>query len=181
MQVLYLGISGTLHPSVTTYELVVGRSPWSDGHSQYEAVPWLEHTMSRWLDVRIILTSTLPARLGMAAVLPLLGSLASQVHGCTFEDLTTKPLRRIATRAGTTKWSTYSREDYWRMSKSAIVSTHVAWLQPAAWLAVDDESILWSPEQASHVCVVDGCRGLAHPAEQDRLLTYLSTNFGHSG
>jgi hypothetical protein len=180
VQVLYLGISGTLHPSATTYELVVGRSPWSDGHREYEAVPWLEQTMSRWRNVRIILTSPKPARFGMAAILPLLGSVASQVEGFTFEDLTTRPLRQTTTRSGTSRWSAFSHEDYWRMSKSAIVSAHVAWLRPTAWLAVDDESILWSPAQASHVCIVDGCRGLGHPAEQDRLLTYLNANFGRA-
>ena len=41
MKVIYLGISGVLHPSSSTYELVYGRSPWVDGHAQYEAVPWL--------------------------------------------------------------------------------------------------------------------------------------------
>lgn len=178
MQVLYLGISGTLHPSATTYQLVVGRSPWEDGHNEYEAVPWLEQAMHGWPEVRIILTSTQPWRRGLPAVLVRLGSLASRVDGFTFYDLTTKPLRRVHTRGGATRWCPYSSEDYWRMNKSDIVCAHVDWLKPTTWLAVDDEGILWPSALANHVCIVDGCKGLVHPAEQDRLLTYLNVNFG---
>jgi hypothetical protein len=64
------------------------------------------------------------------------------------------------------------------MNKSGIVAAHVEWRQPAAWLAVDDENILWPHELASHVCIIDGCEGLKHPVEQDRLLAYLRENFG---
>ncbi len=181
MRVLYLGISGTLHPSASTYELVHGRSPWMDGHRQYEAVPWLEGVLARWPDVRIVLTSTQPWKHGLPAVLEHLGMLAKLVIGFTYEDLTTKVVRQVRTRSGTTRSVGYSNEDYWRMNKSHIVTTHVDWLKPQAWVAVDDEDILWPQGLADHVCIVDGCKGLKHPAEQDRLLTYLQVNFGRDG
>jgi hypothetical protein len=74
----------------------------------------------------------------------------------------------------------YSNEDYWRMHKSHVVTAHVEWLKPQAWVAVDDEDILWPKRVADHVCIVDGCEGLKHPAEQDRCLTYLQVNFGRN-
>jgi hypothetical protein len=67
------------------------------------------------------------------------------------------------------------------MNKADIVVAHVEWLQPQAWLAVDDEDILWPRRLADHVCIVDGCKGLEDPVEQDRLLTYLQMNFGPGG
>jgi len=177
MRVLYLGISGTLHPSSTTYELVVGGSPWEKGHAEYEAVPWLDRTLHQWPDVRIVLTSTQPWRRGLQAVLSLLGPLAARVDGFTFDDLTTKPVRRVVARSGTSRQCAFSSEGYWRMNKSDIVSAHLNWLRPDAWVAVDDEDILWPPGMAKHVCIVDGCQGLVHPTEQDRLLTCLYVNF----
>jgi hypothetical protein len=64
------------------------------------------------------------------------------------------------------------------MNKADIVIAHVEWLQPGAWVAVDDEDILWPKVSTDHVCIVDGCEGLGDPAEQDKLLTYLQMNFG---
>jgi len=178
MRLLYLGISGTLHPSASTYELVYGQSPWDDGHLLYEAVPWLSIALTRWPDVQIVLTSTQPRRYGLPAVLGHLGALAERVIGFTFEDLTTKTVRQVRTRSGTSRHTVYSNEDYWRMNKSDIVMAHVAWAQPDAWVAVDDESILWPKRVADHVCIVDGLEGLKNPTEQDKLLTYLEVNFG---
>lgn len=173
MQVLYLGISGVCHPSASTYELVEGRSPWADGHSEYEAVPWLTQTLERWPDVRIVLTSTQPWAKGLWAVLVALGpALASRVLGFTYADLTTK-LRRGRRQLP------LSDADYWRHNKSEIVRLHVLWLQPSAWVAVDDETILWTTEESEqHLVAVDGCKGLLDPAAQDRLLTVLEGNFG---
>lgn len=181
MRVLYLGISGTLHPSASTYQLVLGRSPWSDGHTEYEAAPWLAQTLERWPDARVVLTSTQPWKHGLPAVLEKLGALAARVNGFTYEDLTTRAVRQVRTRSGTTRQLTYSSEEYWRMNKSNIIAAHVEWLQPEAWVAVDDEDILWPRTLADHVCIVDGCKGLKDPAEQDRLLTYMQMNFGPGG
>jgi len=180
-RVLYLGISGVLHPSASTYELVYGRSPWVDDHCQYEAVQWLSTALEAWPHVKIVLTSTQPWKLGLPAVLLRLGTLAERVIGYTFEDLTTKVLRQVRTRSGTTRQLTYSSEDYWRLNKAYIVTAHVEWLRPDAWVAVDDEDILWPTLWADHVCIVDGLEGLKHPAEQDRLVTCLEMNFGRGG
>jgi hypothetical protein len=181
MRVVLLGISGVLHPSASLYKLVHGRSPWDDGHRMYEAVPWLSSVLAQWPDVRIVLTSTQPWKHGLPAVLEHLGALAARVVGFTYEDLTTKVVRQVRTRSGTTRSVKYSDEDYWRMNKADIVTTHVEWLQARAWVAVDDEDILWPKSVADHVCIIDGLAGLKNPAEQDRLLTYLQMNFGPEG
>jgi hypothetical protein len=175
MRLLYLGISGVLHPSETTYRLAVGLSPWEDGHAEYEAVPWLERVLDHWPDVRIMLTSTQPWRHGLPAVLAKLGKLAHRVDGFTFDDLTTKPVRQVTTPSGTSWKSAYSA-DYWRMNKSDVVAAHVAWCRPDAWVAVDDEAVSWAQDVASCVCIVDGCKGLLHPTQQDHLLTCLHGN-----
>lgn len=181
-QVVYLGISGVLHPSKTTYELVHRRSPWDDGHALYEGVPLLESALQRWPGARIVLTSTLPWAHGLPPVLEQLGSLAARVDGFTYEDLTKRAVRTIRTRSGTTRNLTYSNEDYWRMNKSGIVAAHVAWLQPRAWIAIDDDDVLWPTAVArDHLVATDGCAGLQDGATWDRLLTVLEANFGPEG
>lgn len=172
MNVIYLGISGVLHPSESTYELVMRRSPEDEGHRPYEAVPVLESLLSGWPDARIVLTSTQPKVKGLPAVLDSLGpGLASRVVGHTFEDLTTK------LRSGR-RQRPLSSEDYWRLSKAEIVRLHVGWLRPEAWIAVDDETILWTEyERQQHLVAVDGCKGLLDAEAQDRLLTVLAGNF----
>ena len=142
MKVVYLGVSGVLHPSASTYELVHGRSPWDDGHRKYEAVPWLSSALTHWPEVQIVLTSTQPWKHGLPAVLEHLGTLAERVLGFTYHDLTTNVVRQVRTRSGTTRSLGYSNEDYWRMHKSHVVTAHVKWLKPQAWVAVDDEDIL---------------------------------------
>ena len=181
MRVVLLGISGVLHPSASVYELVHGRSPWDCGHKQYEAVPWLSSALTSGPDARIVLTSTQPWKHGLPAVLEHLGKLAERVIGFTYEDLTTKVVRRVRTRSGATRSIGYSDQDYWRMNKADIVAAHAEWLQAQAWVAVDDEDILWPRNLADYVCIVDGCKGLKDPVEQDRLLTYLRLNFGPGG
>lgn len=179
MRVLYLGISGTLHPSASTYQLVLGRSPWSDGHTEYEAAPWLAQTLEQWPDVQVVLTSTQPWKHGLPAVSKQLGALAARVIGFTYEDLTTRAVRQVRTRSGTTRKMTYSDEDYWRLHKSEIVRLHIQWLRPVAWIAVDDETILWTEQELQqHLVAVDGCKGLLDPTAQDRLVTVLTGNFG---
>lgn len=179
LQVIYLGISGVLHPSQTTYELVRRRSPWTDGHSLYEGVPLLASALQPWPSARIVLTSTLPWAHGLESVLEQLGPLAARVDGFTYEDLTTRATRTVRTRSGTTRTLTYSNEDYWRINKADIVAAHVEWLQPAAWVAIDDEDTLWPAAVArDHLVATDGCVGLQDGATRDRLLTVLEGNFG---
>jgi hypothetical protein len=178
MRVLYLGLSGVTHPSATTYRLVRGADPWSNGHTEYEAVPWLAHALEPWPDVQIVLTSTQPWKNGLPAVLLRMPALAGRVIGHTFEDLTTQPVRQVRSRTGASRRRPFSSEDYWRMNKSDVVAAHVDWLEPKAWVAVDDEDILWRSDYAAHVCIVDGCEGLSHHEEQDRVLACLRLNFG---
>ncbi len=173
LQVVYLGVSGVLHPSASLYELIEGRSPWDDGHRPYEAVPVLERALRAWPQARIVLTSTQPWAKGLPTVLEALGpSLASRVLGYTYEDLTTRLQRGP-------RQHPLSNQDYWRLNKSDIVRLHAQWLRPAAWLAVDDDTILWTTDESRHHLVaVDGCKGLLDPAAQDRLLTVLTGQFG---
>lgn len=178
MRVLYLGISGVLHPSVSRYKLIRGRTPSDDGHQRYEAVPLLTSMLTHWPDVRIVLTSAQPWKLGLPAVLEHFGLLRERVIGFTYEDLTATAMLEARTRNVTIRYLSYGNEDYWRMNKSDIVTAHVDWLHPEAWVAVDDENILWPKGVSDHVCIVDGCEGLKHPVEQDKLLTCLRANFG---
>jgi hypothetical protein len=173
MNVIYLGISGVLHPSRSLYELLEGRSPWDAGHRPYEAVPILENALLNWPDVRIVLTSTQPWSEGLPTVLAELGSsLSPRVLGFTYEDLTTK-LRRGR------RHLPLSDEDYWRLNKSEIVRLHVQWLRPQAWVAVDDDTILWTEdERHQHLVEVDGGKGLLEQAAQDRLAIAMTRNFG---
>jgi len=171
-QVVYLGISGVLHPSRSLYHLLLGREPEADGHTEFESVPVLERALQLYKDVRIVLTSTLPKKHGLARTLEWLGpALSARVSGFTFDDLTTKCKRDRYRHA-------MSAEDYWRSNKSEIVRAHVGWLQPAAWIAIDDESILWLPqERLCHLVYVDGTLGLRDLAAQDRLATLLYNTF----
>jgi hypothetical protein len=173
MNVLYLGISGVLHPSASFYKMCFGRSPSDDGHHEYEAVPVLERALEGWPDVRMVLTSTQPWAHGLPFVLEKMGpSLASRVDGFTYEDLTVR-LRRGHRQLP------LSNEDYWRLMKADIVKTHVEWLKPSAWVAVDDETTLWADEDRELRLVdVDGRKGLLDSKAQDRLLTLLWGNFG---
>jgi hypothetical protein len=171
--ILYLGISGVLHPSRTTYQLVNRRSPKSDGHRLYEATPVVERVLLGWPSVQIVLTSTLPWAHGLPRVLKRLGPvIAARVLGFTYEDLTTKVkhgLRQIP----------MSNENYWRSSHEQIVKMHVEWLKPTGWVAVDDNASIWTEhERRIHIVDVDGSKGLLDPVAQDRLLTYMTGQFG---
>lgn len=178
---VYLGISGVLHPSASTYELLNGQSPWSAGHKEYESVSVLERALSRWPQVRLVLTSTQPWKHGLEPVLGLLGlELASRVVGFTFEDLTRRVKREVRRRDGTVSHVPYSSEDYWRMSKAQIVLTHAAWSLPRQWVAIDDEDILWPPEvRRDRLVLTDGCVGLRGKEAQDDLTSVLAMNFGN--
>jgi hypothetical protein len=180
MDVVYLGVSGVLHPSATTYTDAFRRSPWDDGHSEYEGVHVLESALRRWPSAHVVLTSTQPWKHGLDAVLSRLGpAVGRRVVGFTFEDLTTKAERVFTTRSGTTRRYIRSGEDYWRMNKSDIVAAHVEWLRPERWIAIDDESILWSEDvYRDRLVLTDGCEGLLSPTAQDRLYTVLEMNFG---
>ena len=86
---LYLGISGVLHPSVSEYSQRYQRLPGSDGHTLYEGAPLLAKLLGGWPEVRIVLTSSLPRIYSFEMVLEQLGRhLARRVDGYTYEDLT---------------------------------------------------------------------------------------------
>jgi hypothetical protein len=180
MDVIYLGVSGVLHPSATTYTDAFRSSPWDDGHTEYEGVAVLERALQYWPNAHVVLTSTQPWKHGLDAVLARLGpAIGRRVVGFTYEDLTTKAERVFTTRSGTTRRLTRSNEDYWRMNKSDIVAAHVEWLRPEHWIAIDDESILWPAEvRRNRLVLTDGCEGLLSLAAQDRLYTVLEMNFG---
>lgn len=170
---IYLGIAGVFHPSRSLYESVFGRSPEEDGHSEYEAAPVVQQLLKDWPSARIILTSTLPWRDGLSSVLFNLGpEVASRVLGFTYADLTAKA--QLGPRD-----QPLGNADYWRHVKAEIVRLHVGWAKPAAWIAVDDETLLWSEEERrQHFVQVDGLKGLLDPVAQDQLLTKLAGNFG---
>lgn len=171
-QVVYLGISGVLHPSAMLYELLNERTLEDDGHRKYEAVGALDAALSGWPNACIIITSTQPWAKGLPAVLSELGPLAPRVLGHTFDDLTTKvPFGR--------RQRPISPEDYWRLSKSSVVLRHVEWLKPTHWIAVDDDGDRWPDDVAlQNLVLTEGDKGLLAPESFDRLLTVLNGNFG---
>lgn len=171
--VLYLGVSGVLHPSRNLYEMLKGKAPEADGHREYEGVCALEALLRGWPHIRIVLTSTQTWLKGLAVVMEKLGpELSSRVLGDTYGDLTTKA--QLGPRQ-----APLGHADYWRHTKAEIVRAHAEWLRPAAWIAIDDDSLLWSQEeQRQKLVLVNGCEGLLALSAQDRLLTALEDNFG---
>jgi hypothetical protein len=171
-RLVYLGISGVLHPSYSTYEFLYGRTADEDGHRKYEAVEALDRALAPWPGAKIILTSTQPWAKGLPAVLAELGPLAPRVVSFTFKDLTERV--PFGSRA-----RPISEMDYWRLNKSQVVQRHVAWLEPRSWIALDDEDILWPDEVAQrHLVLTHGGKGLLDPVALDRLVTVLEANFG---
>jgi len=173
LHVVYLDIAGVLHPSRSLYESVVGRTPEEDGHSEYEAAPVVQQLLKDFPHARIIITSTLPWRDGLEPVLSKLApELASKVDGFTYADLTERA--KVGPRG-----RPLGNADYWRHTKAELVRLHLEWLRPNAWIAIDDETLLWTEEERrQHFVQVDGCKGLLDPATQDQLLTKLVGNFG---
>ena len=172
MNLIYLGISGVLHPSWSFYSDVHGHAPEVDGHAKYQSVPDLVEVLEGWPDAAIMLTSTQPWSKGLPEVLAHLGNLAPRVLGHTFADLTE---RAPVGRRGRPLWA----EDYWRLSKSQIVDLHVRWFRPQRWIVIDDEDIRWPYEVANdRLVLTSGCSGLGCPAAIDRLRTVLHHNFG---
>lgn len=171
-QIVYLCISGVLHPSRMLYELLHERTPEEDGHRRYEAVDALNSALSGWPKAKIILSSPQPWVRGLEEVLQHLGPLASRVDGYTFEDLTTKiPFGK--------RRHPISSEDYWRLSKGSVVLRHVSWLTPARWIALDDDADGWPDDIAEqHLVLTQVDKGLLAPESMDRLLTVLQGNFG---
>ena len=180
MKVVYLGLSGVLHPSASLYKWLHRGSPWDRGHTEFECVSTLEAALDGWPEVGLVLTSTLPRIRGMSAVLEGLGpALAGRIRGVTFDDITTKAKRRVTTQGGEANLVGYSPDDYWRMDKSEIVRVHVEWLRPDAWIAIDDEDIRWSAAvRDDRLVLTDGCVGLGSKASQARLRAVMLANFG---
>lgn len=142
-------------------------------------MPLLDSALQCWPEARIVLTSTLPWKHGLEPVLEDPGQLAAMVDGFTFQDLTERVERTVRTRSGTTRTLRYWSEDYWPMNKSDIVAAHVVWLQPKAWVALDDDDTLWPMVAArDHLVATDGCVGLQDGASWYRLSTVLDGNFG---
>ena len=163
--VLFLGISGVLHPSRSMYLLVRGSSPSSDGHRDYEGVPVLERALLPYASVRIVLTSTQPWKHGLAAVKAQLGpGLAERVDGFAFDMLANRGEMSVDT--------------YWRLDKSAIVAACVQRQRPRAWVVVDDENIRWpTAVRDSQLVLTDARKGLLDSTTEDRLQTVLAVNF----
>jgi hypothetical protein len=129
LKVVYVGISGVLHPSASLYKFIHGRSPWNDGRSEYESVPILEAALTGWPDAKVVLTSVQPWAKGLESVLERLGpGLARRVIGFTYEDLTSEG------RPGAQP--ALSSNGYWRLMKSEIVRLHLQRLQPSVTASV---------------------------------------------
>lgn len=173
--VLYLGLSGVVHPSASANKLLFDKNCWEAGHAEYEGVAQLERALAPWPSVRIVLTSTLAWSQGLPSVLERLGpKLAGRVIGSSFDDLTRRA--RLG-RQG----QPMSRTAYWSLSRAEVVRYHVEWMRPSAWVALDDDAGMWTAmERRNHCVFTDPCRGLLDPVALDRLATVLEGNFGIS-
>lgn len=170
--ILYLGISGVLHPSESIYRVLFGRDPWKDGHTKYESLGFLAGALAAYPALRIVLTSTVPWKYGLPQTLAWLGDIGDRVIAFTYEDLTTKV---PATKSS----KPMSDNDYWRLDKSSIVRSHVAWLKPPAWIVIDDEDILWDDDtRENRLVLTPGHCGLADLPTLDRLVEVMWKNFG---
>jgi hypothetical protein len=179
MKLLYLDVSHVLHPSVSTYELVHGRSPWIDGHSEYENLPVLEVLLDLYSDVHIILSDWTPVVHGIDRVKEHLGRLAARVVGTLYEDVTSKVRRTVSLRSGGEREMGYSVEDFRRMSRAQAVSAHVAWSKPHAWVAITSDYCDWTPEaRGGHVLITDMVDALGTVAAHEALATRLEANYG---
>lgn len=178
MKHLYLDISHVLHPSQSTYVLVHGKSPWTDGHAKFENLPAFVRLLKPYPDVGIVLSDWTHVVHGFDQVKQQLGILTERVVGSLHEDVTTKVRRTVRLRSGGERVVGYSADDFRRMSRAQAVTAHVAWTKPQAWVAVTSEYSDWSPEQrARHVVITDMVDALGTTAAQDALATALDVNF----
>lgn len=168
---VYLGISGVLHPSESLYEAVHGHPPWQAGHKRFEALPHLEDLLRPW-PVQVVLTSTRAWKYGLDAVVNELGPVVGpRVVGATFPDLTMKSAVAVRQR-------TLSEMDYWRLRRGDVVRRHVALASPAAWIALDDDPDGWSLEDLGHrVVLLDGTEGLMSTRAQRNARLAFNRNF----
>jgi hypothetical protein len=179
MKLLYLDVSHVLHPSVSTYGLVHSRSPWVDGHSEYENVPVLEMLLEPYSDVGIFLSDWTPVVHGIDRVKEHLGRLAARVVGTLYDDVTTKVRRTVPLRAGGEREMGYSVDDFRRMSRAQAVSAHVIWSKPHAWVAITSDYSDWTPdEREGHVVITNMLDALGTVAAQEELATRFEANYG---
>lgn len=174
MNVVYLCLSGVLHPSRSLFKLLHNVDFEQAGHSKYENVSVLAKALKGYPDARIMLTTTEPWNTGLEQTKAALGDLAERVMGSTFEDLTTK-----------VPWRTPSGKprdemDYGRMDRSRIVDAHAEWLKPSGgWVVIDHEDILWSDDvREERLVLTPPTKGLQDPEAQSRLAKVLRQNFG---
>jgi hypothetical protein len=178
LKILYLDVAHVLHPSESTYLLIHGKSPWSDGHNKYENVPVLARLLEPCPDVRIVLSDWTPVVHGLEEVKQSLGTLAERVLGTLYTDVTTKARRIVPLVSGGEREIGYSVDDFRRMSRAQAVSAHVAWFKPQSWLAVTSDYSDWTPEaRERHVVLTDMLDALETRSAQDALSTALAANF----
>ena len=178
MNILYLDVSHVLHPSESTYALIHGRSPWSDGHAKYENVPVLERLLERYPDVRIVLSDWTSVVNGVDQVQAQLRTLAERVVGSLYDDVTTNVRRVVPLRSGGEREIGYSVDDFRRMSRAQAVGAHVAWSKPESWVAVTSDYSDWTPEvRDRHVVLTDMLDALGTRSAQDALSQALAANF----
>lgn len=178
MQVVYLDVSHVLHPSVSTYVLVHGKSPWRDGHTKYEHLAVVEGLLEPYPDVRIVLSDWTPVVHETGQVVERLGTLAKRVVGSLYNDMTTKVRRVVPLRSGGEREIGYSPDDFRRMSRAQAVRAHAAWSKLQGWVAVTSDYFDWTPEErAKHVVITDMLDALGTSAAQRAFSAALAANF----
>ncbi|WP_052024314.1 HAD domain-containing protein [Acidovorax sp. CF316] len=159
--VLYLDFDGVLHHEDVWRHPRRGLyfGPKGVGHTLFENAPLLEHLLTPYPNVHIVLsTSWVPSLRYSRAVSKLPPSLKARVVGATFHTRMNRNLFDCLTRAHQ-------------------VLDDVDRRQPGAWVAVDD-ALGWPKESLPHFVACDPVAGIADPEVTRDLVAKLQLHFG---
>lgn len=160
-QVLYLDFDGVLHHEDVYRHPRRGIyfGPKGVGHTLFENAPLLEHLLTPYPDVLIVLsTSWVPSLRYSRAVSKLPPGLKARVVGATFH-------------------TRMNRNSFDCLSRAQQVLADVDRRQPGAWVAVDD-TLGWPKESMPHFVACDPGAGIADPGVTRDLVAKLQLHFG---
>lgn len=155
--VLYLGYDGVLHPDAPWVHRVLGASVREhEGHKLFENVLLLQELLLPYPELLIVLSTHWVARYGL---------------GYTGLNLHPTVRRRVL---GATYRPNMDREVFLALPKGQQVLDDLAWRQPKAWIAVDDDIGGWPPECLNQVVFTHPVSGIAEPSARERLAKALA-------
>jgi hypothetical protein len=157
MKILYLDFDGVLHDATVWFP--PGRDPYIDtsGRVLFEWMPILEKILAAAPDVRIVISSSWAAELGLSAAKNRLSNVLQQrVIGSTFDYADMDRVRFSHTVRG-------------RQVMLDVAARRADW-----WIAVDDDSRGWPEDYLDRLILTRGATGLSDPHVQERLRWMLA-------